>query len=634
VTEISVVPEGGSFIPGVQANFTVRMSGKNKLPVSDTFTITEDGKAVVSGRTVNGLASVNFIFSAAKNYKIQSGSFLQIISFNKFTGVHLQANTSGKNKVFISIDKSAEYPSDKFFLAGIQYHSICWQSVFSFSDGTTTAAVTRAKLPGGVIDFYVFDENETIVAFRRIYNPYPASGLIHSKQSDNKNEVSFSSSVVKGMITVTAVNTSAISTLPADNFNLIQTEKHLLHEQSFQLPYAVSESSMLIIDQLLSMQTGFLVGKKFETAVIPLKYMAESGIALKGKVAPYAGSGGDKGYHVELFVRGEDSTRIISRANALPNGDFSVLDLNYKKQAAIFFQGHNPKNKNELMKVELYPSYFDTLKISSWLPTVRFKKEFITKAVNPELAKKMESLLMADSQYKVLQEVVVTGKRKSKTDSLRQEYLSPVFDDGNAQLIIPDGLHYAGIWHYLRNQVPGLNIIGDLLNPDEVNFNRYTLMPRVNNTGEDVEMDNPDGVYFFLNEIQVRFDVISSVNLEDISLITVSKQPAPALGAYNGYISVYTKKGVSNSAGLQKSLASDKRLGYSPVRNSFIAGDWRPVSTSTIIVQVINKDSKPLLLKLSPEQIYKIIIAGRDGKGNFIIEEKIITQNPQKINKP
>ena len=102
-----------------------------------------------------------------------------------------------------------------------------------------------------------------------------------------------------------------------------------------------------------------------------------------------------------------------------------------------------------------------------------------------------------------------------------------------------------------------------------------------------MEMDNPDGIYFFLNEIQVQLSVISSLNLEDISLITVSRQPAPALGAYNGYISIYTKKGISNTTGLQKKFSSVKREGYSIVRNSFIAEDWRPISTSTIVMKII-----------------------------------------------
>ena len=180
-TEIIVQPEGGAFIPDVQANFTIQMLGKNKLPVSDTFTITEDGKNIVAGRTIHGLANVNLVFSTTKKYMIQSGFFLQKMSFNTFTGVHLQANTSGKSKFFISIDKSTGNSSDKFLLIGLRYHTICYQSEFSFSDGATTAAITRAKLPAGIIDFYLFDEFENIVAFRRVYNNSNPPDLITNK---------------------------------------------------------------------------------------------------------------------------------------------------------------------------------------------------------------------------------------------------------------------------------------------------------------------------------------------------------------------------------------------------------------------------------------------------------------------
>jgi hypothetical protein len=111
--------------------------------------------------------------------------------------------------------------------------------------------------------------------------------------------------------------------------------------------------------------------------------------------------------------------------------------------------------------------------------------------------------------------------------------------------------------------------------------------------------------------------------MEDVALITVSKQPAAALGAYNGYISVYTKKGLSFDAGLKKQMASVKREGYSLTRNGFIAEDWRPLTASTIFTQVITPDSKPFTLRLSPEQTYRILISGRDEKGNFLVEEKI-----------
>lgn len=623
VSKAEIIPEGGSLVPGTAANFTIRLSGKNNLPVSDTFTITENDLPVAAGRTKKGLASIAFAYHTTKKYQLKSGGFVQPFSLNRITGVHLQVNTAGKTKLFFSLDRLTAYPSDKFLLLGIKNNIICFNSVFSFSDGATTIPVNRVKLPDGVIDFYVLDEKEAVVACRPVYNKPQASSLISSKRINEKNEISFGGKIRHGLITVTAVNTATVQLTERNRLNLLHTETALQKESPFFIAANADDTALQLTDQLLCMQSTDMLGKKWALPTPSLQYMAESGISLKGKVTPFAGKGGDKGYHVELFVRGEDSSRLVSRANALPSGEFSVMDLVYKKQALIYFQGHNPKNANELMKVEIQPSYFDTLKQSAYLLPVNFPKELLNKQVNIPLRKKLDSLLATDTQYRPLQAVVVKTKQKTKTDSIRQEYLSPLFDDGSAQLLIPEGQQFVSIWHYLRSLVPGLTITGDLLNPESVSFSRYSLLPRVNNTGEDVEMDDPEGIYFFLNEIQVRADVISSIHMEDVALITVSKQPAAALGAYNGYISVYTKKGLSFDAGLKKQMASVKREGYSLTRNGFIAEDWRPLTASTIFTQVITPDSKPFTLRLSPEQTYRILISGRDEKGNFLVEEKI-----------
>jgi hypothetical protein len=632
VKNILLLPEGGSIAAGVETNFALQLTSKNNLPVADTFFLTEDGKTITSGKTgTEGLATVTFTPLPAKKYKLHSTGFTDDINSVIFRTVTFKIRSTNKSKVFLSLDKNQTSGTNKYLVVGISNDKICYQSVFDFAEGTTATAINRSKLPEGIIEFYVFDENEIIQAYRKVNNPAPVvENFINTKNDQpGKTTVSLTSVLKTGVISV-KIPGEYISINRSPVTNRITQINQLQKKYNIEVTDLQSDKSQSVIDQLLCLQTSPILGKKWSFTVPQLKYTVESGISVRGKVSPYAGTRSETGYDAELWVYGEDSSQALAGPRTTPAGEFAVNDFSFKKEAKIYFQGSNPKNKKELLKVEIYPSYFDTLKTASLLPMIRYEKEVIKKSSDPRIQKLLDSLQKTDPQFRNLDAVIVKAKKASPLDSLKKEYLSPIFDDGGATVLVPDGTNYMGIWHFIRNNMPGIQIDGDINNPQKVSFSRYNTVAPVNNTGEDLSesFGEADGVLFFLNEVQVSKDIISSLNIDDIALISVNKQPAAALGAYNGYISFFTKKGASNTRGNSKSLSFIKMAGYSITRDNLLLVDNITEPGKTIYLKQINsKDDKSVSLSLPlSKNGYIITITGWDEKGKFILEEKIINQ--------
>lgn len=591
------LPEGGCMAWGVETNFVVRLTGKEGLPVSDTFTVTENNQPVAAGRTgFNGMAFVNFTATKGRTLAVQSKAFTQSISLTAQPGISFKAVTNNASKIFLSLDKNNENSSNQFLVLGLCNDNICYQSTFDFTADATAAAVPRNKLPQGIIEFLVFDEKEMIVAARKVRNNPASSGLVQTSITGNKKTVTVTQPLKAGFITA------------------VSTAEPVLYS-----PTVAAAANISLSDEYLAIQPSPFLGKKWSLPKPELKYIVESGITIRGKIAPFAGKPSEEGYEAELMIRGEDSTQAFAKAKTFSNGDFAVADIAFTRRATIYYQGFNPQRNKELLEIELFPSYFDTLTKSEINAVFRFSKEFQKKEVNAAVRSYLDSLYFNDPSFKPLDNVTVIGKKLNDFDSTRKVYASPVFDDGNALTILPKP-NMISIWQLLTNSVPGLYITGNIINPDQVSFARYSGIPTLNETGgEDMAeyftLEEP--ITFFLNEIQVDKSVISSVNVDDVAVIIINKQPFAVIGAPRGYIAVYTKKGGSDKNNL-KSLASAKREGYSTTAQKHYNQFAEKKGNATIFYMSLKKQLFPLSIPYPARSI--ITLAGWNAEGKLVIE--------------
>jgi hypothetical protein len=613
IKNVVFIPESNSWSEGQSQNFILQLLDKNKIPLNKNFSIFENTNEIFSGQTDNnGLCKIELTLKKNSIYQLKSGLQQFNLSLQANQGIGLSFNIDNKTKLFVSLQKSASVPSNQFLLVGVDQEKLCYQSVFDFAEGMTATAITKSKLPAGVINFLLFDESLNIVAQRYYFNPSSITSSISSSKVDNnliiKTDTSVNSSVL--MIT-TPLNQSILGAN-----NLISLIPELQSQYSIQIP-DLSPTSLNTIDQLFCLHSSNYIGKKWELKAPELKYIVESGITLRGNIKPYAGKGNSGGYKAELIIKAEDSTTYFSSVQTLPNGDFAIGDLSFQKAAKVYFQGNNTSNSKELLNMQLYPSYFDTLSHLSVLPYIKFEKYYTSTPI-PGIQKQFDEF-SNDGKYKIMEAVIVKAKIRSKLDSLKQAYLTPLFTDGNSTILQPEG-HYINFWQFLRGKAPGLRMEGSIDNPS-VYFTRYGgTLSATNNTGEDLSesFGEQPGLLFFLNEVEVSRDVVASLDVNDIALVIINEEPMAALGAYNGMIGIYTKKGVSLGNTTSKSMAFEKRMGYSNYKSVYRLNKEQFKQGMTLFFGPIPKNFH---ISLPSNFKNKIVLAGWNSNNEFVFVE-------------
>ncbi len=638
VASIEVFPEGGLFITGDMQRAVIRTYSKNHLPAKTNFNLLENGKEILIGVTSEyGIGEVSFDPKPGSTYIIQCKNAGKIIISAPFyplaSGIAMTINSTNSKRISVQVRQAENNtpPYNKLLLVAVMNNKIVYNGIINFEEGLTAAAIARNKIPSGVLELMLIDQYEKVISSTKVYNPPIISDSHISLQSaEETNKVLINvpdSASLIAQVIVSDKNESAL--LKMNKLALLpdlQTEDYAL------VSNLRDSASVQLINQLL-IQFSPLNNKLYSNlaATAKLQYMVESGITIRGNVKQYTGRPSLKSYEAELIVLGEDSTTMLAKAMTQDNGQFIIPDANYTKSAKIYFQAHNPSNKKELMDIKLLPSYFDELKTATIKPRNIFPVVPVndqTVADNDPIRNKLLKTKETDPRYIELQSVVIKAKKINRTDSLKQEYLSPMFNDGNTTLIEPDGNYY-NIWALIRGRVPGLQLEGDINNPS-VSFSRYSGISGVTSQS-DAAVDasqlaeNVESIQFFLNEIPVSKDVLSSLSIEDVALIISNREPMPGLGASFGMISVYTKKGVSNTSSVYKSMAMEKRTGFSITKKRYYEiGETDQPGKTVYRTVFFPSSAKKILVPVFKNRTYSITLIGWNKKGGLIQEQKII----------
>jgi hypothetical protein len=240
----------------------------------------------------------------------------------------------------------------------------------------------------------------------------------------------------------------------------------------------------------------------------------------------------------------------------------------------------------------------------------------------------------------ILEGVTVKAKKISRIDSLNNNYASTLFQLGQSLELTSN--HYLSIWQFLREQVSGITIEGDLNNPN-VYFARFAGLGAPSIAADDAEGTNAaggmesNGITYYLNEINVSKDVIASVHPTDVALIKVFKGPeGAALGMNEGGIAIYTKKGLpsTNRPG-EKGFFNEKKLGYAVTRE-FFNPDYTRVTEPSLVDKrttlywngnaKLDKSGVATIRFFNSDitKKYKVSIQGIDKTGALIYKEQII----------
>jgi hypothetical protein len=649
--EISVAfyPEGGNIIGSLKNNIAFKAIDQNNLPIEingDIFN-SKNEKVTSILSTHNGMGKFELVAKEGEIYRavIRSVNAKQktfVLPKVYGEGVVLSVDNSNENKTFISVtraEKSKAAYNDLVLIAQLNYE-VVYVAKLNMDEGLDAAAINKKKLPAGIMQISLLTTEGKPIAERIVFvaNHEIGNNLIGTKNVNTaprtKNTLTLDVANYKNIqAAISITNASSETNKSNDNirstFLLSADLKGNIHNAAAY--FENKETNTLNNLDLVMLTNGwrrYVLEDIMKNKFAEIKYPFETGINIIGKVLQSNGKSNLKAGKINLIINGEDSTKIMSQANTNDNSAFIIENIDFQKEATVYYQGTNLNNKSAIVSVKFEPNFFDTLKTASntnYAPAINFDNSTISNYYAKIIAEKQ----VADSiKSKTLNNVIVKSKKRSVLDSLNTLYASDIFYESDQTIPVNTEINTGTIWQFLRVNVPGIVI----MNSDTgtmVNFARYEGANLFGNSTE-------SGVQFFLNEVAVNLSVIESLYAEDIGLVKVFKGNAGiALGATRGAIALYTVKGKSVKDWRKKGFDFIKKLGYSVNRefSTLDYGQLKPDDSFTDLrttlywnPNITVKDGKALIEFYNDDvcKKFKVIVEGIDSDGKLLHEEKEI----------
>ena len=648
IVNVSFFPEGGNLISGVKSNIAFKAFDQGGNPVSITGNIINSKNEKITSLVTlhDGMGAFELQPDIKEIYKaeIQYGNGkTKIISLPVILkeGAVLTADNSNPGKTFVKAERG-EFNKEKYnnllVVAQLNYQ-VVYMGKLNIDEGQDAMAINKKTLPPGIMQITLLTENGEPIAERMVFvaTHTISSDLLKEVSIDlqkrKKNTFSIDINGYKDInvaISITSSENNLLSNSPTILSGLLMSAD--IKGKVFNPGYYFKDKNAETLQKLdLVMMTNgwrrYKLEEIMDNKFSVLHYPFETGLSITGKVLQSDGKTPLKSGRINLMIKGEDSTNIMSQAATNPASAFIVDNIEFKKSATVYYQGTNTYKTDGLVAVTINPSYFDTLKN----PATGFEKTTHVDSMTSQqqLVDLLESKLKLDSAIgKTLQNVVVKSKKRSITDSLNLLYASDIFFDSDQTLALNENINYYDIWQFLQGMVPGIKI-NKTDTGTQVNFSRYE--------GLDFFSENAQasGVQFFLNEIPVSVDIIDFLNPDDVGLIKVYKgATAIALGASRGAIAIYTIKGRSVKDWRSKGFEFFKKEGYA-VNKEFFVMDYsklNPQSSFTDIRPTLYwnpslslTDGKKIIEFYNDDvcKKFRVVIEGIDTNGKLFFAEKI-----------
>lgn len=330
--------------------------------------------------------------------------------------------------------------------------------------------------------------------------------------------------------------------LPEEGYQYFLTIATDSVEQSFPLP---THSAKGLALKLSPHPQGF----QFEMA-IHTETIEQQPAAIIGEM------NGRTVFRIEVPNGKQNFRGLISTASAsILSGIMKVLVLNKENKllAERLVFVHRPIEKLQVTKIDALLIeanwYVQTTEDSA---KQALDLQMLTRDFKPGLIQLLSgNAPMVMDSIKSMNEVVVKSKKKSATEELNDFYSKGFFSSGETRIIDlvngPDKIVHENIIEFLKFKVPGLSVVDPnyenspmpSLDPfDDPSAYRiyYRQQATISSLG-----NAPMAIY--LNEVQISPSVLATVPANDIVLIKVFSNFAPAPGGgAGGALVIYTKK--------------------------------------------------------------------------------------------
>lgn len=664
-------PEGGELVAGVNNFVAFKANDGFGMPVAITGTVKANGEPPLAIQTTHeGMGYFEIIPKQGIQYSVEidnslaSNPYLMPEVLGKGIALHINNSASARLFALLNIAPLSISEYSTLYLVAQMQGRLVFYSKLTPEDGKAAVSINKKNLPAGIVHITVFDSILNPLAERiafvenystlqptidfEVLNTKPRGRNVWTIQMDSTIQPDVSILVANVDFDSAAANNHILTSLLLTS----DVKGHIHNPANYFNKDNPKRNSQL---DLLLMTNGWrrFVWKSVLSGIeVALKFPVETSLRLTGITTKSDRNIAVQNGKVSVMIRAEDSTSILSDAYLTDKGEFMVNDLHFNRKADITYQGTNNNKENLQVDVSFYPSYIDTLQTTHIFSELNIDTINIA-AQQSNMARYMYSNLKTFDTSKVhlLENVDVKARRRNPTDSLNDVYTSGPFSLLSNSLDPSTYSYYSTIWQMLRVAIPGISVEGDILNP-VISFGRFAGNDFFSSamSGTDGEgsgsftapngMASPGGVSFFLNEIQVNQDVINTLLPDDIALIKVDRGPGGmALGASEGVIAFYTKKGIpASQTALDKKFNSFTKLGYSLTRQFYSpdytlspltavleTGDIRPTIFWNARLQKNSKNQYQVYFHNSDNSpAFRVLVQGIDAEGKIILYEKTI----------
>jgi len=644
---IGFFPEGGNLVAGLKSIVAFKALDENGAPAAisgDLFNAKKE--KLLSFKSIHdGMGSFELLPNTGESYSAVirfAGGRQKTVSLPavKAEGIILSVDNSNLSKTFVKVERS-ETNKDKYnnLLVVAQINNrVAYMGKLNIDEGLDAVAISKKNLPAGIMQVTVLTEDGSPLAERIVFvaNHLVGDALLQGSVVDfekrKKNVFTLDAREFSGLqaaVSVTNADAEADGFRPGilSSFLLSSDIRGDIHDAGY---YFKDKEPGTLQDLDLVMRINgwrrFALEDILQNKYSPLRYPLETGLSLTGKVLQSNGRTALRSGKINLIIKGEDSTNILSEAKTNEGAVFVVDQLEFQKEAVIYYQGTNTAKTEAVVSVQIDSAYFDTLNRAGLntgvIQTMNSPAPYVQQLLQEKQKKD-------SAGGKLLSEVVVRTRKRSETDSLNQVYASDIFYGSDQTLALNPNINYYDVWQFLRMSVPGI-VINRNDSGIEVKFSRYEGLDMFSVNGDN------SSVQFFLNEVPVDISLIDGLDPSDVALIKIYKGVTGiALGATRGAISVYTVKGKTGRDWRQKGFDYIRKSGYS-VKMEFYEMDYSKTDPATK-----NPDTRATLY-WNPEikiidgraniefynddhcRKFRIVAEGVDTNGRLLRAEKLV----------
>lgn len=640
-------PEGGDLLIGVDSRVAFKATDVRGVPYNVSGNIVDSkGKTVSKFETVhNGMGYFNLVPVADEEY---SAVWKDAAGKSQKTALP----RARKNGVVLRIDRvptglqfsitrpaDAQQAVEKFTIVGQMQQQLVYMATANVSQNKTVKGVIPTQeIPAGIIQLTLFTAERKPVAERIAFVNKPDYYFITDLNSPLKALQKRARNVIQIDVPDTIPANLSLSITDAginpkmereedifSNVLLTSDVKGYVHDPAY---YFSSEADSINAHLDLVMMTNGWRRFKWEEVLAgkfpSIRQMPQDYVAFKGKVNGLTRTQLASQELTGILEIDDKHEFITIPVDA--EGNFEIGGMIFFDTAKMYYQFNNDKEK-----VLTSRASFD---IKSTLLKAAADIRLDTMAAyhtvlppddvwanNLDLSEKNLAVMDARRKVQTLEAVTVTGRQKSRSQLMNEEYTSAMFRSEDAYtFIMEDDITAQGsmsVLNYLQGKVAGLQITGM---GQQMSMSWRGAQPAL-----------------FLNEMQADVSSIQNLNMANIAMVKVFRPPffGAQGGGAGGAIAVYTKKGASAYQDV-KGLDFVKIPGYSPVKEFYSPdyskyderhadADYRPTLFWNPFV-LTDKNSRRILFTFYNNDVtrrFRVVVEGCDDQGRLTRMEKV-----------